>query len=63
MENRKHNGQKKKVQKDKQLSTKHTYKTKDRVSRTPLKTGGELKCSERSRNYVNCVLSQSHYSG
>ena len=30
-----------KVQKDKQRSTKH------RVARTPLKTGGELKCSGR----------------
>jgi len=29
---------KKKVQKDKQLSTKDTHKTKDRVKRTPLKT-------------------------
>ena len=29
---RQHNGQK-----DKQQSTKHTYKTKDRVTRTPLK--------------------------
>ena len=38
---------KKKVQKDKQRSTRHTYKTKDRVTRTPLKTGGELRCSER----------------
>ena len=38
---------KKKVQKDKQRSTKHTYKTKDRVTRTPLKTGGELRCSGR----------------
>jgi hypothetical protein len=28
-----------KVQKDKQRSTKHTYKTKDRVTRTPLKCG------------------------
>ena len=28
-----------KGQKDKQRSTKHTYKTKDRVTRTPLKTG------------------------
>jgi hypothetical protein len=26
-------------QKDKQLSTKHTYKTKDRVTRIPLKPG------------------------
>ena len=33
----------KKVQKDKQRSTKHTYKTKDRVTRIPLKTGGELR--------------------
>ena len=38
---------KEKVQKDKQQSTKHTYKTKDRVTRTPLKTGGELSCSGR----------------
>ena len=36
-ENRQHNGQKKK---DKQRSTKHTHKTKDRVTRTTLKTGG-----------------------
>ena len=35
---------KEKVQKDKQRSTKHTYKTKDRVTRTQLKTGGELSC-------------------
>ena len=33
---------KEKVQKDKQRSTKHTYKSKDRVTRTPLKPGGEL---------------------
>ena len=33
---------KQKGQKDKQRSTKHTYKTKDRVTRTPLKIGGEL---------------------
>jgi hypothetical protein len=30
--NRKHNGQMKKVQKDKQRSTKHTHTTKDRVT-------------------------------
>ena len=36
---------KEKVQKDKQRTRKHTYKTKDRVTRTPLKTGGELMCS------------------
>ena len=39
--NRQHNGQK---EKDKQRSTKHTNKTKDRVTQTPLKTGGELRC-------------------
>jgi hypothetical protein len=37
--NRQLNGQKKK---DKQRSTKHTHKTKDRVI-----TGGELRCSRR----------------
>ena len=36
---------KEKAQKDKQRSTKHTYKTKDRVTQTPLKTRGELRCS------------------
>jgi hypothetical protein len=29
------------AQKDKQRSTKHTHKSKYRVTRTPLKTGGE----------------------
>ena len=38
---------KEKVQKDKQRSTKHTHKTKDRVTRTPLKTEGEMRCSGR----------------
>ena len=38
---------KEKVQQDKQRFTKHTHKTKDRVTRTPLKTGGELRCSGR----------------
>ena len=38
---------KEKGQKDKQRSTKHTYKTKDRVTRTPQKTGGELRYSGR----------------
>jgi len=36
---------KEKVQKDIKRSTKHTHKTKDLVTRTPLKTGGELRCS------------------
>ena len=34
-----------KVQKDKQRSTTHTHKTKDRVTGNPLKTGSELRCS------------------
>ena len=38
---------KEKGQKDKQRSTKHTHKTKDRVTQTPLKNGGELRCSGR----------------
>jgi hypothetical protein len=38
---------KEKVQKDKQRSTKHTYNTKDRETRIPLKTGGELRCYGR----------------
>jgi hypothetical protein len=42
--NRQHNGQKKKY---KQWSIKHTHKTKDRVTRISLKTGGELRCSGR----------------
>ena len=39
-----HNGQKKK---DKQWSKKHCTKNWDRATRTPLKTGGELRCSGR----------------
>jgi hypothetical protein len=38
---------KEKVQKDKQRCTKHTHKTKERATRTPLKTGDELRCSGR----------------
>ena len=45
--NRQQNGQKEKVQKDKQRSTKHTYKTKDRVTRTPVTPGDDMMCSGR----------------
>jgi hypothetical protein len=38
---------KEKVQKDKQRSTKHAHKIKDRVTWTPLNTGGELRYSRR----------------
>ena len=44
---------KEKGQKDKQRSTKHTHKIKDRVTRTSLKTGGELRCSGRTRHNVD----------
>jgi hypothetical protein len=33
------------TQKVKQRSTRHTYKTKDRETQTPLTTGGERRCS------------------
>jgi len=44
---------KEKVQKEKQRSTKHTHKTKDRVTRTLLKAGGKVRCTGRvgSSNY------------
>jgi hypothetical protein len=45
--NKQRNGQKKKIQKDKQRSAKQTYQAKDRIIRTPLKTGSELRCSGR----------------
>jgi len=48
---RQDNSQMKKVQKAKQRSTKQRHKTKDRVTRTPLKTGGELMCSVRVGSY------------
>ena len=49
---------KEKVQKDKQRSTTYTYKTKDRVTRTPLKTGGELRYSGRISS--SCSISDIH---
>ena len=56
-----------KVQKDKQRSTKHTHKTKDRVRRTPLKTGGQLRsgrvssfCSTNDTRRVNLVTNPSN---
>ena len=47
---------KEKVQKDKQQSTKHTHKTKDRVTRTPLKTEGELRCFLSVDLYRLCIF-------
>ena len=45
------------AQKDKQRSTKHTYQNKNRVTRTPLKTGGELRCSGRVSS--SCTISDT----
>ena len=41
------------VQKDKQQSTKHAYKTKDRVTRTPLKIGGWTQGKRGNRIYIS----------
>ena len=38
--------------------TKHTYRTKDRVTRNPLKTGGRLRCSGRISSF--CSTSDTH---
>jgi hypothetical protein len=44
---RQHNGQRKKNKNDTQWSTKHYTKTKVRVTQTPLKTGGDIRCCGR----------------
>ena len=41
------------VQGDKQRSTRHTRGTGDRVARTPLKAGGELRCSRKGKQYLS----------
>ena len=51
---------KRKRTKDKQRSTKHTHKTKDRVTRTPLRTEGEPRCSGRASS--SCYTSGTHYA-
>jgi hypothetical protein len=51
---------KEKVQKDKQRSRKHTFKTKDRVTRTPLKTEGEIRFSGRVSS--SCFTSVAYLS-
>jgi hypothetical protein len=42
-----HNGQKKEYKRTNNDLNKHTHRTKDRITRTPLKTGNELRCSGR----------------
>ena len=49
----------KKIQKDKQRSTKHTYKTKVRVTRIPLMTG-EFRCSSHCPTF-NAFLHKTYY--
>ena len=53
-----HNGQKKKGQKDKQRSTKHTHETKDRVTTNLTENRGEPRCPGR----VNSSCSNSDTS-
>jgi len=53
---------KQKVQRDKQRSIKHTYKTKVRITRTSLKPGGVLRCSGKvssSKCSVHNVILES----
>jgi hypothetical protein len=45
--NRQHNGQKYKYKRTNNDRQKYTYKTKDRVTQSPQKTGDELRCSGR----------------
>ena len=49
---------KRKGQKDKQRSTKHTHKAKDRATRTPLRTGVARRCSGRVSS--TCSTSGTH---
>jgi hypothetical protein len=55
--NRRYNGQTKKYKRTNN-DLQHTYKTTDRVSRTPLKTGGEHRCSGRVSS--SCSTSDTH---
>jgi hypothetical protein len=48
-----------KVQNNRHGSTKHTHKTRDRVTQTPLKTVGELRCSGRVSS--SCFTSGTRY--
>ena len=43
---------KEKVQKDKQRTTKHTHIAKDEVTRTPLTTGDQFKCSGKDKQFL-----------
>jgi hypothetical protein len=58
---------KKNKQKDKQLYTKHTLKTKDRITRTPLRCSGRVSssCSTSDTRRVNLITNPviSHERG
>ena len=56
--NRQHNGQKKKYKRTNNDLQNIHIKTKDRITRTPLKTGGELRCSGRVGS--SCSTSGTH---
>ena len=54
---------KEKGQHDKQRSIKHTYKTKDRVTQTSLKTGGEPEWSGRLSSFCSTSGTRRSCSG
>ena len=58
--NRQNQWPKEKVQKNKKRSTKHTYKIKDRVVRTPLKTGSNFMCSGRVSSSYSTSDTHNH---
>jgi hypothetical protein len=54
---------KEKVQKDKRRSTKHTHKTKDRVTRTPLKTWQQCLASSNASLHADAAGMLLHITG
>ena len=44
-------------------TTKHTHKTKDRITRTPLKNGGELRSSRRVSSSCSTSGTQKNLIG
>jgi hypothetical protein len=53
------NGQ---TKKDKQRSTKHTHKSKDRVTRIPVKTGSEHRCSGRVSSSCSTIINRKVFT-
>jgi hypothetical protein len=49
-----------KAKKDKQQSTKHKHKTKDRVTRTPLRSGDDLQTNKQSSIKQNNIWKMHH---